>query len=220
MFKIKLPEKIIELYTKTGVISLGERHGIKENYDIYKSIINELPKKPNLAVEFGYFDKIEFEKFLKGEKLNSTDIGGDGRLNMEYFIFLKEYITDNPSKKIIYFAEAATGDSPKPVDEQDAEYFLKVFEKPTVIICGETHARKEIINWSDGYVQKPMCAFIKEKIGDFPNIKIMPASGECYYMNKITKIPDNERICGEIIDRGNNNYEYNFEKATPTTPIV
>ena len=219
MNKIILPTKLIELFKQTGVMSLGERHGIKENYEIYKSIINELPEKPNLAIEFGYFDKIEFEKFIKGEKLNGNEIGVEGRVNMEYFNFLKEYITDNPSKKIIYFAEDLTGNSSKSVDEQYAEYFLKVFEKPTVIICGETHARKEIINWSDGYVQKPMCAFIKEKIGDFPNIKIMPASGECYYMNKITKIPDNERICEEIIDIGNNNYEYNFEKATPTTPF-
>jgi hypothetical protein len=218
MNKIVLPTKLIELFKQTGVMSLGERHGIKENYEIYENILKNLPEKPNLALEFGYFDKVAFEDFNTGNKIDINSLSDDGRISLEYFNFLKKYLEDNPETKLIYLGEFRTADPIKSGDEQYADYFLETFKKPTVIICGETHARKENIIWSDGFVQKPMGAFIKEKIGDFPNIKIIPTSGK-YYSFGINEIPVHQSVCGEVIDKGNNNYEYNFEKATPTTPF-
>lgn len=218
MKEIEIPKKILDLYEKVGVMSLGERHGIKENYDIYQQILNSLPQKPNLAIEFGYFDKIEFQNFLNNKKLDLKYIQGDGRVNLEYFNFLKNYLLDNQNTKIIYLDEELERNEISR-DEQQYIYFLKNFERPMVIICGETHARKEPIHWSEGNIQIPMCFYVKNALGDFPNIRIMPASGACYYMNKITEIPKDDKLCGIIIDKGDNIYEYNFEKATPTTPL-
>ena len=67
MTKIILPKKIVDEYEKYGILSLSEIHGMKENWQVFEKIIEQLPTKPNLAVEFGYFDKIEFENFLLGK---------------------------------------------------------------------------------------------------------------------------------------------------------
>ena len=72
MKNISIPEKLIEQYLETGILAIGEYHGVKENYIFYETLINSLPEIPNLAIEMKETERIEFEKFLKGDKIDPS----------------------------------------------------------------------------------------------------------------------------------------------------
>jgi hypothetical protein len=224
MTKIILPKKIVDEYEKCGILSLSEIHGMKENWLVFENIIEQLPTKPNLAVEFGYFDKIEFENFLLGKEINLKNIyyfntekneyQGDGRVTLESFTFLKNYIKKYPDKKIIFLDEKNTEYQKR--DLQQANHFLENFEKPFLIISGNLHSSKEIKEYL-GKIYTPMGYYVKEKFGDFPFIDIQPASGS--YLNReiINIRPDPIENIEEFIDIGENNYKYYIKEVTPAT---
>ncbi len=224
MERIILPKKIIDEYEKCGILSLSEIHGMKENWLVFENIIEQLPTKPNLAVEFGYFDKIEFENFLLGKEINLKNIyffntekneyQGDGRVTLESFTFLKNYIKKYPDKKIIFLDEKNTEYQKR--DLQQANHFLENFEKPFLIISGNLHSSKEIKEYL-GKIYTPMGYYVKEKFGDFPFIDIQPASGS-YLNREIVNIrPDPIENIEEFIDIGENNYKYYLKEVTPAT---
>jgi hypothetical protein len=224
MKELKLPEKIISEYLRTGILSLGEAHGVKENYLVYEKIIEQLPIKPNLAIELGLFDKLEFENFCAGRKINVNKIYGDafgngvlvgdGRVTIESFTFLKNFTDKYPNRKITYLDEKLEDYGSR--DFQQAKHFLENFEKPTLIIAGNLHSSKEKKEFYGNKII-PMGYYIKEKFGDFPYINIQSASGSYYNAGIVNITPDPERIVGEFIDLGNNNYKFYIEKASPTT---
>jgi len=224
MERIILPKKIIDEYEKCGILSLSEVHGMKENWQVFEKIIEQLPTKPNLAVEFGYFDKIEFENFQSGKEINLKNIysfnteknayQGDGRVTLESFTFLKNYIKKNPDKKIIFLDEKNTDYQKR--DLQQANHFLENFEKPSLIISGNLHSSKEIKEFVNK-IFTPMGYYVKQKLGDFPFIDIQPASGS-YLNREIVFIkPDPIENVEEFIDLGENNYKYYIKEVTPAT---
>jgi hypothetical protein len=223
MNKLKIPEKIIEEYLKTGILAIGEYHGVQENYEVYKNILNSLPNIPNLAVEVKDTERIEFEKFLMGKEFNPSKFRDEGRLNLEFFNFLKYFKENYPNKKIIYFDEM---DSDLELlkqknfsrDEHMANNFLEKLEKPIIIIAGNLHLQKNIINLGNKQIS-PMGHLIKEKIGDFPFISVVPMSGSQYNygVKELDIITD--RNANEFYEKEDNKYLLFIEKATPSTPF-
>jgi hypothetical protein len=197
---------------------------MKENWQVFEKIIEQLPTKPNIAVEFGYLEKIEFENFRTGKKINLKNIYSfdaeknkyqpDGRVTLESFTFIKNYMENNPDRKILFLDEKITDIHTR--DLNQANHFLENFEKPFLIISGNLHSSKEIKE----HVNKiftPMGYYVKQKLGDFPFIDIQPTTGS--YLNRdIVHIrPDNIRNVEEFIDLGNNNYKYFIKEVTPAT---
>jgi len=220
-----LPPQVLAKFNEVGIMSIGERHGIRENYEIIKSILDQLFVKPHLAVEMGYLEKIEFEKFKRGEEVDGKNISDKARISLEYFQLLKNYVEQNPQVKILFFQENTKNSVPKSYDEQYADFFLENFEKPILIISGETHARKEVINFSwGGPPMYPMCYFIKNQLGDFPMLKFFPASGTEYRVDfdksGINSIPDQDVQTEVFTEIGENSYLYYYPKATPITPFL
>jgi hypothetical protein len=225
MHKIKLSEKLIKEFSNSKILSLGTGHGISEIYEIIEEIIKQLPTAPDIAIELDAATKIEFEKFCKGLKVDITKVyfdiyedgilTGDGRVTKECFIFLKNYLEQNPTAKIIFLDE--DNKSHESIDKDQANQFLKNFKKPTIIIAGNLHSSKEIKEYLGNKII-PMGYYVKEKLGNFPYINIQPSSGS-YFNGKVIEINSkNEHSESEqIVDLGDSNYFYCFEKATPTT---
>jgi len=223
MKKITIPEKLIEQYLETGILAIGEYHGVKENYIFYETLINSLPEIPNLAVEMKETERIEFEKFLKGDKIDPSILSNDGRLNIEFFNFLKKFTDNNPDKIIFNFDEKDKDlEQLKKLnlsrDEQMANNLLSNFKKPIVVIAGNLHLQKNIIDLGNKKIV-PMGFLIKEKVGDFPFISIVPLKGEHYNfgINKLETIED--RNFNEFYEKEDSKFLFFIEKATPTTPF-
>lgn len=217
MLKINIPKKLMNEFYRTGIIAFGEIHGIKENTIFYEKFIEQLPVKPNLAIEMFSLEIIEFKKFLSNQCIDKSVFSKDGRINLEYLNFLKKYILENRTVEIIYLDESyKKGDKTR--DEQMANYFLEYYKKPTIIIAGNLHTSKEIFKFND-YTHIPMGYYLKKQIGDFPYISLIPASGN-HFNFEITKLNDIKNVkINEIIEKNSYNYKYYFEKANPTTQL-
>lgn len=133
MKKFEIPSQILNLYDKTGVLAIGECHGIVENYKFYNLILDNLPNKPNLALELGHLDKKEFENYLAGRNVENPKVSRDGRVNYELFSFLKNYLTHNPNTEFI-FLDDFDFEEGQARDQQMAKHFLKNIKKTILII--------------------------------------------------------------------------------------
>jgi hypothetical protein len=216
-----LPKNLIEEYEKTGILAIGEYHGVKENYQVYENILNELPVVPNLAIEVKDTERKELEKFLNDEEMDETKFHDDGRLNNEFFKFLKEFKMKYPEKKLICFDEMDSDiEFLKSInisrDEQMANNFLNKIEKPILIISGNIHVKKEPIE-IENFKIIPMGNYIKNKLGNFPVLSIIPTSGSFYNYKIIEIIPISNVDLNVIIDKGDLNYRIYIEKASPVS---
>lgn len=222
MKNFNLPTKLIEEFKRTGILAIGEIHGIKENYNFYNSLLNNLPFKPNLAIEMTSIEKIEFEKYLSGEEVDSSKLSSDGRLNVEYFAFLKNYIKENSNVKIIYFDIKEENlenlkNKQKTRDEIMANNLLNELEKPVVIIAGNIHTEKKMFDTGDNKIY-PMGLFLKQKLGDFPVVQILYSFGN-YFNFTIREFKTKEVLLNEFIEKEDCEYIFYQEKATPTNPL-
>jgi uncharacterized iron-regulated protein len=217
MKKFVLPTKIIEQYVNTGIISVGEIHGVKENSDFYENLVEQLPLKPNLAIEMFNLEKGQFQNFLAGKEMDTSVFSEDGRLTLEYLTFLKKYKETNPEIKILYLDENyAEGELTR--DNQMANHFLKNFEKPILLIAGNIHTMKNIFETPHKKIY-PMSYFIKNSLGDFPLINICLASGS-YFNYGIKSINTVKKIeINKFIEKDNYTYDFYIENVTPATLI-
>ena len=223
MKKIEIPEKLLNLYLNTGILGIGEYHGVKENYIFYETLLESLPEIPNLAIEMKETERIEFEKFLNGEKIDESVLSNDGRLNLEFFNFLKRFTEKYPDKEIINFDEKDKNIEElkklnKTRDEQMADNLISNIKKPLVIIAGNLHLQKNIINLGDRKIVT-MGYLIKERIGDYPFISVVPLKGENFNfgINKLETIEDRNK--NEFYEKEDNKFLFFLENATPTTPF-
>jgi len=113
--EFKLPYKIKEDYLNSGILSVGEGHGIKEYYEFYEKLIRELPINPQLAVEMGYLDKKAIEEYLNGKR--------EGRISFDSFVFLKRMLDEKLITSLIYLDENLNSNSDR--DVQMANQFIK-----------------------------------------------------------------------------------------------
>jgi hypothetical protein len=221
MNNFKIPQNLIEEFEISGVLALGEYHGVKENYWFYEEFLNQLPFTPNIAVELKDSERLELEKFLTNKEIDYTKFNKDGRANVEFFNFLKKFKDVNPESKILCFDEIDT--APKSNDEvnytrdeQMAINFLNNYEKPTLIIAGNLHIQKSKINLGTSELV-PMGYLMKNKIGNFPTILVIPTSGS-FFNNEIKQIkPIVDVKINEILEKGDMNYRYYIEESHPVT---
>jgi len=219
--KFKIPSEIIDEFNKTGVLAFGEIHGVKENYDFYDEFLNELPFKPNIALEIKNYEKEELDKYIANQEIDSSRLSKDGRLNLDLFKFLKKYKEKNNQIKIFSFDENIKSKddlSSKNLsrDEEMAINFLNIYEKPIVIISGNLHTEKEIIYYT-GQEIIPMCYFLKNKIGDFPVIRVRPVSGN-YWNFELKEVNlEIDSPTYEFIKKEPNKYDFFLENVTPVS---
>ena len=221
MTKLKITQNLIEEFESSGLLAIGEYHGVRENYLFYEALLNQLPFKPNIAIELKDSERLELEKFLVNKEVEASKFSRDGRVSIEFFNFLKNYKEVNPETKIVCFDEIDTEmnslkDRNLTRDEQMAENFLNHFEKPTLIIAGNLHTQKSKIDLGTSELV-PMGYLLKNKIGNFPAILVIPTSGS-FLNNEIKQIkPIVDVKLNEILDKGDMNYRFYIGESHPVT---
>ena len=91
MTKLKITQNLIEEFESSGLLAIGEYHGVRENYLFYEALLNQLPFKPNIAIELKDSERLELEKFLVNKEVEASKFSRDGRVSIEFFNFLNNY---------------------------------------------------------------------------------------------------------------------------------
>lgn len=157
--------------TDTNLVWIGEIHGIKENYAVYKHLIN-LYNFNQIALEY----PTDLEFFTKSRFLKYRDYQ-DGRFSQEsldFFNWLK-------NKKIICFDNRAekTDDLQK-LETQMANILLsRLTNNKTLVISGNFHSQLKPHLISDTYIT-PAASIIKQKIKQMVTIGLKYSGGKFY----------------------------------------
>ncbi|OGC68819.1 hypothetical protein A2415_02640 [candidate division WWE3 bacterium RIFOXYC1_FULL_39_7] len=204
-----------------NILAIGESHGVKENANIYYYFFKEFGFN-TIALEYPLSIQSALTHFIDKNVLSDSLLNrpvGDGRFNLEYLALLRRLHKERMLKNLFCFDSAT---STKTWNERDASYaknFLNNYnpKNKTLLIAGNWHTKKETFTseYETGELV-PMCKIISDKIGDFPEIKIIYHSGSLY--NFEIKQLDNGEIFENHLEKINNmNYLLHVKKATPIT---
>lgn len=179
---------LTEDFDKTPLLAVGEIHGVKENAELYKTLI-KLLDIDTVALEYPVSAQELLLIFLKtGEYPDHYAFKelADGRINTEMLVMLKELYDSGQIKDIICFDNEI---DIKHWNERDKEYanvFLTAHEKldnpRTIIIAGRMHVRPtpfsiETDNKMEQGELYSMVYHLRKVIGHFPIININYSNG-------------------------------------------
>ena len=217
----ELKADILSAIEGHNLLAIGESHGVKENANIYYYFFKEFGFN-TIALEYPLNIQSALIHFIDKNVLSDSLVNrpvGDGRFNLEYLALLKRLHKERMLKNLFCFDSAT---STKTWNERDALYaenFLNKYnpKNKTLLIAGNWHTKKEPFTseYEPGELV-PMCKILSDKIGDFPEIKIVYHSGSLY--NFEIKRLDSGEIFEDHLEKINNmNYLLHVKTATPIT---
>jgi len=169
--KIIKKEVFLKSVMKSDLIWIGEIHGIKENYAIYKKIIPDLAKN-------GFKNFLwEMESDFSETSIDSED-GRINRFSINFLKWVNKQIKNGRLEKLTFFGNVGN-DGNGSYDEKMAAQFIDRFEnKKSIVISGNFHMGGPI-NDREGI--QPCLTFVKNKTGlKILKIGVKYAGGNLY----------------------------------------
>jgi hypothetical protein len=167
-----------ESLRNTGLLILGEMHGVKENADVIYTLFKRFGFR-QLALEWEPGLKVMAEEFLESGEIdfNAIQDSPDGRITAGHFALLKKLKDEGMLERIICFDGGSGAQGWNARDAAMARNILaSLSDVPTLVMAGNLHTKTEpIVFDNEPGEQHPMGEIVKKEI---PGV----ASGRIEYL--------------------------------------
>ena len=223
---IKHLDLLLPALQKSNLIVHGEIHGIKENANIFYTLVKKTCIQ-RLAIEASptVFD------FINSVKINSYDFSLVDEdlfdlsvLSLEMIKTIAILLQQNQLKELVFIdtffdnldEDAIIPPSPQAREEQLAKNILGIDGSlPTLCIMGQWHTQPEVIK--NGETRHESALYRLRKIKpNVPFIHNIYRQGQLFNDGKIIELPDNPAVssCYEIVQKTDIDFDLHVPRAT------
>jgi len=209
-----------EQIDKSGVLILGEMHGVQENPQIIYTLAQKFGIK-NFALEWDKELKTMVDEYLTTGNLDYDKIAKspDGRITAGHFVMLKKLHDEGKLGRLICFDEEFR--NWKDWGERDETMAKNILShlngEPTIVIAGNLHTQTAPVA-VEGRRQQPMGEHLKKVLPGAPIVSIDYLSGQ-YYNIGLEEFADQRKPDSKTALREDTDSKYTLElpEANPAT---